>query len=151
MCLLWALCVVKYRSMRLADHSSRGVLPSVVSLSVIVRPRQWGGPGLLGAVAPWKRSIIFVLYGSGNKSNRLFPYSTLIGWFCNLDGMCLLRGTKLFICRRNFVCRSTGTGFSEGTSVFACQYHYTDLRISLRLHAALTRRINGRILGTLHN
>jgi hypothetical protein len=31
-----------------ADHSSRRVLPSVVCLSVIVNPRQWGGPGTLG-------------------------------------------------------------------------------------------------------
>jgi hypothetical protein len=44
-CLLWVLCVVRYRSLRRADHSSRGVLPSMVCLSVIVKPRQWGGPG----------------------------------------------------------------------------------------------------------
>ena len=37
--------------LRRADHSSRGVLPSVVCLSVIVKPR-WGGPGPLGAVPP---------------------------------------------------------------------------------------------------
>ena len=30
-CLLWLLCVVRYRSQRRADHSSRGVLPTVVS------------------------------------------------------------------------------------------------------------------------
>jgi hypothetical protein len=29
-----------------------GVLPSLVCLSVIVNPRQWEGPGPLGAVAP---------------------------------------------------------------------------------------------------
>ena len=29
-CLLWVLCVVRYSSLRRADHSSRGVLPSVV-------------------------------------------------------------------------------------------------------------------------
>ena len=32
-------CVVKYGSLRRADHSSRGVLPTVVCLSVIVNPR----------------------------------------------------------------------------------------------------------------
>jgi len=32
-----------------ADHSSRGIVQSVV-----VKPRQLGGPGLLGAVAPWE-------------------------------------------------------------------------------------------------
>ena len=28
-CLLWLLCVVRYRSLRRIDHSSRGVLPTV--------------------------------------------------------------------------------------------------------------------------
>ena len=43
-CLLWVLCVVRYRSLRRADHSSRGVLPTVVaSLCVIWKPREWGG------------------------------------------------------------------------------------------------------------
>ena len=35
-CLLRVLCVVRYRSLRQADHSSRGVLPSVVCLSAIM-------------------------------------------------------------------------------------------------------------------
>jgi hypothetical protein len=39
--------------MRRVTHSSRGVLPSVVCLSVIVKPRYKGGPSPLGAVAPW--------------------------------------------------------------------------------------------------
>ena len=29
-CLLWVSCVVRYRSLRRADHSSRGVLPTVL-------------------------------------------------------------------------------------------------------------------------
>jgi len=33
--LLGVLCVVRYRSLRRADHSSRGILPSVVCLSMI--------------------------------------------------------------------------------------------------------------------
>jgi hypothetical protein len=37
--LLWVLCVVRLRSLRQADHSSRRVLTSVVRLSVIVNPR----------------------------------------------------------------------------------------------------------------
>ena len=44
LCLLWILCVVRYRYLRRADHSSRGVLPSVVCLSVIAKPceeRSW--------------------------------------------------------------------------------------------------------------
>ena len=36
---LWVLCVVRYRSLQWADHSSKGVLPSVVCLSVIMNPR----------------------------------------------------------------------------------------------------------------
>ena len=51
-CLLWVLCAGRL-SLRRADHSSRGVVPIVVCLSVIVKPRWWGGPGPLGAFAPW--------------------------------------------------------------------------------------------------
>ena len=51
--LLCMLCVVRYRSLRLADHSSRGILPTVVRRCVWSRkPREWGGPGPLGTVAP---------------------------------------------------------------------------------------------------
>jgi hypothetical protein len=39
---------------RRAEHSCRGVLPSVMCLSVIVTPRQWGGPGPLGLLCHWK-------------------------------------------------------------------------------------------------
>jgi hypothetical protein len=53
-CLLWVLCVVRSRSLRRADYSSRGVLPSVVCLSEIAEPRQWGRPSPLGAVASCK-------------------------------------------------------------------------------------------------
>jgi len=38
-CLLRMLCVVRQTSPRQADHSSGGVLPSVVCLSVIVKSR----------------------------------------------------------------------------------------------------------------
>jgi hypothetical protein len=41
------------RSLNGAGHSSRGVLPSVVCLSVIVKLRQKGGPGPQGALALW--------------------------------------------------------------------------------------------------
>ena len=53
--LLWALCVVGWSSLRRADHLSGGVLSSMKCLSVIVKHRQWGGPGWLRAVAPWKK------------------------------------------------------------------------------------------------
>jgi hypothetical protein len=39
-CLLSVLCVVSWRSLNLSDHSSRGVLPSVVCpVSVNAKPR----------------------------------------------------------------------------------------------------------------
>ena len=38
-CPLWVLCVFRYRSLRRVDPF-RGVLPNVVGLSVIVKPRQ---------------------------------------------------------------------------------------------------------------
>jgi hypothetical protein len=49
---LWKLSVVRYRYVRRSDHSCTGVLSSLVCLSVIVKPRKWGDPGPLGAVAP---------------------------------------------------------------------------------------------------
>ena len=52
-CLEWVFCIFRYRSQRRADRSSRGVLPSVVYMRVIVKPRKWGGSGRLGTVAPW--------------------------------------------------------------------------------------------------
>ena len=38
-CLLGVMCVVRLRSLRRADHLSRGVLSTVVCLSVIMNPR----------------------------------------------------------------------------------------------------------------
>jgi hypothetical protein len=45
-CLLWVLCVVRYRSLRRAGPSSRGVLLSVVCLkkNVILKPRKMRRP-----------------------------------------------------------------------------------------------------------
>jgi hypothetical protein len=48
-------CVVRYRSLRQADHSSIGVLPTAVCPSVIAKPRNEGGPIPLGAVMAWKK------------------------------------------------------------------------------------------------
>jgi hypothetical protein len=36
-----------------ADHSFRGDITSVVCLSVMVKPRQSGGPNPIGGVVPW--------------------------------------------------------------------------------------------------
>jgi hypothetical protein len=56
------------RSLRRADHSSRGVLLRVVCLSVIAKPRQRGGPSPLGAVASRKKKR-----GEPCSSNLLKP------------------------------------------------------------------------------
>jgi hypothetical protein len=45
---LWVLCVVRLRSLRRVDHSSREFLPNVVCLSVIgrrIKGRSWPGIG----------------------------------------------------------------------------------------------------------
>jgi hypothetical protein len=61
-CLMWVLCVVRWRSLRRADHSSREVLPSVVCLnecdretSIIGRP--WP---TLGCCAIGKKGLILI-------------------------------------------------------------------------------------------
>ena len=53
MCVSCGCCVLS----GLAYHSSRGVLPNVVCLSVIVKLRQWGGPDPIEPVAPcaWEK------------------------------------------------------------------------------------------------
>jgi hypothetical protein len=41
----WVLCVVRERSLRQADHSSRGVTPNVICLSVVEETHRRGlGP-----------------------------------------------------------------------------------------------------------
>ena len=40
-CLLWVLRDVRWRSLRQTDHSSRGVLPSMVYLMVLQPTRGW--------------------------------------------------------------------------------------------------------------
>jgi hypothetical protein len=52
---LWVLCVVRWRYLHLADHLYRVVLPIVLCLSVIVKPRKSGGPVPLETIAPWKK------------------------------------------------------------------------------------------------
>ena len=71
-CLLWMLCVVRYRSLRRADHSSTGVLPSVISLSVLSEPQQWGGPGLLGLWSHGKKKRKKKKLSAANKHVQLW-------------------------------------------------------------------------------
>jgi hypothetical protein len=53
----WVLCVVRYSSLRRADHSSGGVLQSVVCLSVISKTSRKMRPRPTRAVEPWKIKI----------------------------------------------------------------------------------------------
>jgi hypothetical protein len=50
-CLLRVLRFVRQRALLRADHSSRGVLPCAVHLSVIMKI--WGGSDPIGDFAPW--------------------------------------------------------------------------------------------------
>ena len=59
-CLLWLLFAVRYRSLRRADHSSREVQMSVVSLSATVTLRKLGRRGPMGHLAPWKKKKIYI-------------------------------------------------------------------------------------------
>jgi hypothetical protein len=81
----WDCCVLSgRRSLRRADHSSRGVLQILVCLSVISKPQNWRYLGPLGFVDPWGKINIYVFGGC----ELLLPksYSLVIcyrdsGWF----------------------------------------------------------------------
>jgi len=60
-CLLWVSCVVRSRAVRRADHSSRGVLPRVVCLSVIEEPPS-GGLGLQRLSSHEKRNSVGLVW-----------------------------------------------------------------------------------------
>jgi hypothetical protein len=72
-CILWVMCVVRYRFLRRADHPSRGVYPSVVCISVIAKPREgrnWHGIGPMG-----QRKKIWKQCSSPCKQQRVvYPY-----------------------------------------------------------------------------
>ena len=55
--LLRLLCAVRQRSVRWNEHMSRGVLPSVMCLSVILEPQDWRILGPLGLSSYEKQSI----------------------------------------------------------------------------------------------
>jgi hypothetical protein len=59
-CLLWVLCVVRYRSLWWADHSSRGVLPTVVRHVWSRKPQEWGGHDPRWVAAPQKKIYIYI-------------------------------------------------------------------------------------------
>jgi len=72
--LLWLLCVVRYRSLWRTDNSSRGVLPSVACLSVIVE-RHTGGLDTLGLSSHEKKGMVTAIWCS-----FLVKYHTYFTW-----------------------------------------------------------------------
>jgi len=73
-CLSVVLCVVRQRLLRLAYHSARAVLPNLVCLSMIIKPRWRGGPGPLGAVASLKKKSQNYLFASMQTIFSSKPY-----------------------------------------------------------------------------
>ena len=66
-CFLWLSCFVSLRSLRWANHSSIGVLPSVVYLSVIVKFRPWEDPGPLGGGNAMNKSVYVYMKQDGGR------------------------------------------------------------------------------------
>jgi hypothetical protein len=80
-CLLCVLCIVRYRSPRRADPLSRGVL-----LSVMVKSRLRGGPGLLGLLPHWrKKKLEWILYIRQNSSICEQTYEIKIPFMTKLE------------------------------------------------------------------
>jgi hypothetical protein len=77
---LWVMCAVRERSLRRADHSSRGVLPSVVYLSVIVKPWQRWCPGPLGGLLHHgkKSHLLITWYLLGPHVTIRYEYWSII-------------------------------------------------------------------------
>jgi hypothetical protein len=91
-CLLRLLCVVRNGSLWRAEHSSRGVMPTVVYLTECDRDasimKGEGGPGPLWAVTPWgKRKLYASRRAVGRfhhfyRPRRPFRESRDIGLLC---------------------------------------------------------------------
>jgi hypothetical protein len=68
-CLLLVLCVVRLRSLRRADPSSRGVLPSMICLKCDRESStKRGGPGPYRAVEQKEKKIMVMNFVSGIKT-----------------------------------------------------------------------------------
>jgi len=71
--LLWLLCVIRWRSLRVVDHLSRGYLPSVVCpLSVIAKPRK--GTPCAGIGSKSYRNIYIYIYVCVCVNGRNFNF-----------------------------------------------------------------------------
>ena len=89
-CLLWVLCVVRYRSLRRADHSSRGVLPTVVRRCVWFRkPQEWGGHDPRWVAAPQQKKKLEKMHLVGCFRN--YEYIAMHG-FMNVN----IKKTRVF-------------------------------------------------------
>ena len=71
--LSFVLCVVRYRCLQWADHSSRGVLSSVVCLSVISKTQQRGGLDPLELKNHEKKK-----YKNKKKITKMFYFENLL-------------------------------------------------------------------------
>jgi hypothetical protein len=99
-CLLWVLCVVRYRPLRQADHSSRGAIPTVVRHCVWSRNLENGE-----TLAQWKA----VAPKTNNKLIRtiyiFFVFNQQFEYKVFYKPMCWLAGS-LLTCRLTSVMRS---------------------------------------------
>jgi hypothetical protein len=59
----WISCVVRKRSLRRADHSIRGVLPSAMCQRMIVKPQSWIGSGPIGGCCAFEEKFLVVDLG----------------------------------------------------------------------------------------
>jgi hypothetical protein len=92
-CLLGILCVVRYKSLWWADHSSRGVLPNVVCLSVIEEPHR-AGLGPLGLLSHKKRSFNTLSTSSPlvvNESQVPYVSRQKCGILCAIDQLTFMK------------------------------------------------------------
>ena len=81
------MCVVKYGSQRRAYHSSRGVLPSVMCPSVIVKSPPWGGPGPIGISCAIGGGGVFCAIGNPTMqfcSTAMFLWMTLGNYYLRM-------------------------------------------------------------------
>jgi hypothetical protein len=105
-CLMWVLCYVRWRSLWQADHSSRGVLPSVEGLSVISQPQHWGlGPfGLSSHEKLYNYNyylLIIIVSNVTTKTGARLVRAVIILLLLLLLLLLLMWRIKLFVTVRN--------------------------------------------------
>ena len=105
-------------SVRRADHSSRGALPSVVCLRVTVKPRHWGGTG-----PPWGGRWYY-LYSANCEACAIYsPLSPIISSPCQVNVRTSnIRMDYHFIFRIRYTFRydRTKSNFYLGYSLWLC-------------------------------